>query len=107
MPTVRPNQVFTGYTSDGTNITIPIASLPKLTAAAAHATTGNAADLLWGLIDASYEAIQSLSQEARSTNFTIAKGTQGTVPNVTDARQQPYTFSVRLRPTGLEVLPDA
>ena len=37
------------YSSDGTNITIPIASIPNLTSAEAHTTTGDVRKLLFHL----------------------------------------------------------
>jgi hypothetical protein len=40
---------ISGYTSDGTNITIPIASIANLTSAEAHTTTGDIRKLLFHL----------------------------------------------------------
>jgi hypothetical protein len=42
-----PSAWLTGYTSDGTNITIPIADVPNLTSAHANATTGDIRMLLY------------------------------------------------------------
>lgn len=36
-----PTELFASYTSDGTNITIPIASITGLTVGQAHTTTGD------------------------------------------------------------------
>lgn len=107
MPVVRPTQIFPGYTSDGTNITIPIASLPKLTAAAANATTGDGADVLWAIVDQAYEANQALAPEAKSSVFAVTKGNQTAVQGAPDARNQPYTATFKLQPTGLETMAEA
>lgn len=36
-----PTELWSGYSSDGTDITIPIAALPGLTVGQAHTTTGD------------------------------------------------------------------
>ena len=47
-----PSSWITNYSSDGTNITIPIASLPGMTAAYAHATTGDIRLIVQGFLNA-------------------------------------------------------
>jgi hypothetical protein len=44
-----PTQLFPGYSSDGTNITIPIADIEGLTAAEANSTTGDWREIFYGL----------------------------------------------------------
>lgn len=47
---VAPEQVIPGYSSDGTNITLPIASLIGLTAAEADAVTGDWREILQAIL---------------------------------------------------------
>ena len=60
MASVLPTAYFPGYTSDGTNITIPIASLGALTSAEASATTGDIREILRAIdvqVKAVYDAL--------------------------------------------------
>jgi hypothetical protein len=49
-----PTALWPSYTSDGINITIPIASLPGLTAGEAHTTTGDWREILLSIVSSSY-----------------------------------------------------
>ncbi len=61
-PTVwTPSAMFSGYTSDGTNLTIPIASLNGLTASAAAASTGDARQVALSLVDSVFEYYNELT----------------------------------------------
>jgi hypothetical protein len=50
-----PFLVWPGYSSDGTNITIPIADLPGLSAAEADATTGDWREILQAILRSSWQ----------------------------------------------------
>ena len=104
MATVRPTQLFPGYTSDGTNVTIPLASLPKLTAANANAATGNGIDFIWAVLDAAIENINGLAVEARPTKATLTKANPVVVPGGNGAISQAYTFNPQLMPTGYDLV---
>lgn len=106
MAAVLPTDLIPGYTSDGTSITIPLASLPQLTAAEANATTGNGMEVLRAIVDASQTNLAGLAPEARpvrasmtKNNPTMASGT-GITPGT---QRQTYTLSFDLQPTGLEM----
>lgn len=107
MATVRPTQLFPGYTSDGTNLTIPLASMPKLTAANAHPATGNAADVLWALIDAALDNLNALAPEAKPTKMTLTKTNPTVVPGGNGAVNQQYSFSTQLMPTGYDTVDES
>jgi hypothetical protein len=46
----RPTKLWSGYSSDGTNITLPIAQLPGLSVAEADAATGDWRDIIQAVI---------------------------------------------------------
>lgn len=50
-PAWLPTDLFSGWTEDGTDITLPIASLPTLTAALADGATGDARAVAYALVD--------------------------------------------------------
>lgn len=66
--TLAPKFVFPGYSSDGTNITIPIDNLIGLTAAEADATTGDWREILqaWLLKATEYQRSIVWSSQARA-----------------------------------------
>jgi len=109
MALVTPAQIFPGFTSDGTNITIPLTDLVGLTAAESNATTGNAMEVLRVIVDRAQAAIAALAPTARPSRATIEKAAPtiafGTgVPPGT--LRQGYTLSFDLTPTGLEPTPE-
>lgn len=75
-----PTDHIAGYSSDGTNITIPIASLPELTAAEANASTGDIRKILYALACKAYDIYNTLAVANRPAEMVVAKNTQ-----VTDA----------------------
>jgi len=64
-----PTTIFPGYTSDGTNITIPIAALSGLTVAEAHTTTGDWRSILLSLCHTTYTYYYGLATADRPTAF--------------------------------------
>lgn len=56
-----PTALFPGYTSDGTNITIPIAALDGLTAAEAHTTTGDWRQIVIAMLSTLYKHYAGLT----------------------------------------------
>lgn len=105
MAAVIPTQLFPGYTSDGTAITIPLADLTGLTAAEANAATGNAMEVLRTIIDKAQAQLAALTPETRPVRSSLTKGAPsiavgtGIVPGTL---RQTYSASFDLTPTGLE-----
>lgn len=56
-----PTSLFPGYTSDGTNITIPIAALQGLTAAEAHTSTGDWRQIVLAFLSSLYSHYAGLA----------------------------------------------
>lgn len=90
MPKILPTVILPNITSDGTNLTIPIADIPGLTAAEADPATGNGAELLRLICDAAYDRIEALATTDRPTQMTWGKPpAQGVAGAVS---RQTYTF---------------
>lgn len=105
MALVIPTQLFPGYTSDGTSITIPLVALPGLTAAEANSSTGNAMEILRTIIDKANAALIALTPETRPTRASLTKGQPSIAIGTGIASgtlRQTYTVSFDLTPTGLE-----
>jgi hypothetical protein len=109
MALVSPIQLFPGYVSDGTVITIPLADLPGLTAAEANAATGNAMEVLRIIVERFQMALVTLAPTARPTRATLEKAAPtiafgtGIAPGTL---RQVYTMSFDLTPTGLQPTPE-
>lgn len=65
-----PTAIFAGYSSDGTDITIPIADITGLTAAEAHATTGDWRNIFLSLCYTVLSYYDSLADADKPQAFT-------------------------------------
>jgi len=105
MATVNPTQMFPGYSSDGTAITIPIADFEGLTPAEADATTGNAMEVLRAMVEKMQMRLNELAVAARPTRATLTKDAPviatgaGISPGTL---RQGYRLTFDRTPTGLE-----
>lgn len=74
-----PSEVFgTGYSSDGTSITLTIGTgglLPHLTAAEANASTGDFRSVLYGLNNGLFTKFTAIPQLDRPTQMTSTRST--------------------------------
>ena len=74
-----PSEVFgTGYSSDGTSITLTIGTgglLPHLTAAEANALTGDFRSVLYGLNNGLFTKFNEIPQADRPTQMTSTRNT--------------------------------
>lgn len=70
-----PTEMWPGYTSDGTNITIPIAALDGLTAAEAHTTTGDLRSIMLAICSTAYRHYSELATAERPVMFTASMPT--------------------------------
>ena len=89
-----PTSLWPGYTSDGTNITIPIAALDGLTSAEANAVTGDWRSIMLSICSTAYSHYIGLATADRPTAFqagapSIQAVTSGTL---TDTFKTTYSF---------------
>ena len=105
MANIIPTQLFPGYVSDGTTISIPIADLNGLTPAEADPATGNGMEVLRALLEKSNMQLTAMAQTARPVRFSLIKAAPAiaTSPGVPPGTlRQVYTLAADLTPTGLE-----
>jgi hypothetical protein len=88
-----PTDWLANWSEDGTNITVPLATFPQLTAAEADAATGDIRDIVYAIIDKLYTAWIAKAAADRPTKWTCSKSasqntTTGEITNT-------YTFVLR------------
>lgn len=96
---------FASYTSNGTNMTLPIASFPELTAAEADVTTGDIRKLLYAFIERCWVKWNSLATADKSTKMVLAKNSF--VDSTTGITTHTYTFTFQNVTTAQEVSDEA
>jgi len=74
--TATPTGYFASWAEDGTTITVPIASIPGLTATTADGTTGNIREILYRILDQAFAKWSTLSDANRATKMVIRKDSE-------------------------------
>lgn len=74
MAAITPTDIFSGYTADGTALTIPYTALPGLTSAEAHASTGDAREVLRIILEKYFTAIEAMPLNERPVSMTMSRG---------------------------------
>jgi hypothetical protein len=69
----KPSTWIASWSSDGTNITVPIASFPELTAAEANATTGDIREVSFAICEKLFQFYNTLASADRPVRMTISK----------------------------------
>jgi len=96
-----PTACFPSWSEDATNITVPIASFPELTAAEADAATGDIRKILYAIVEKTWTWWNALLTADRPTKMTLTKSSSvdtstGIVINV-------YTFTFKNSITAQDV----
>jgi hypothetical protein len=99
--TKTPTSWLTSWAEDGTNITVPIASIPELTAAEADAATGDIRKILWALSEKMWQRWDALVTADKPANMTIRKFSR--IDPSTSEVTSTYTFEFVLTPGSFEV----
>jgi len=68
-----PSSLFASWSEDGTDITVPIASIDDLTAADADGTTGDWREVVFRIVDHTYAYIQGLASADKPAKITISR----------------------------------
>jgi hypothetical protein len=87
-----PASWFDGWAEDGTDITVPLAAFPELTAAEADAATGSIADVLYAIAHRAYAAFNSIPAASRPANWVAYKA-ETPVAGADDRSRISFTFS--------------
>lgn len=69
----KPSTWIPNWSEDGTDISVPIATFPKLTAAEADATTGDIRKVLFAVVDKLYDAWNNTAAADRPAKMTMTK----------------------------------
>lgn len=92
--TQAPADWIPSWSEDATNITVPIASFPELTAAEADATTGDIREVLYALLEVLRAKYVATAEADRPTKMTIARSTY--VDEATEVVYRTYTVGFQL-----------
>ena len=109
---VNPTGVFNNYeytanassglpASEG--IFIPLTDIPNFVAAEANEALGTAdyRKMLWGMLDATYEHIESLDDDDQPTKLTVSRGSLSFIDD--DTAQRSYTLTFKYDVPAIEV----
>lgn len=102
--TATPNTWFPAWTEDGTEITVPIASFPELTATEADGTTGDVRKIIFAICQAAYAKYMALPTTDRPTKLTITKNS--TLDSVTNILTSTFTFKFLNEIINQDVAPE-
>ena len=98
----KPSTWISNWTSDGTEISIPIATFPQLTSAEANATTGDIRKVLFAICErimSAWNTSQSVDRPAKWTMNSAAS-----VNTSTGQITRTYTFTFVTAATSEEVV---
>lgn len=107
MAKIAPNVILPNLASDGTNLTIPLADIPGLTAAEADPSNGNGAEVLRLICDAAYERIEALPQADRPTQMTWGKPAAQGVSGAISRQSYNFGFNYTVDATSVNIAAEA
>ncbi len=70
-----PTDWLANWSEDGTDITVPIATFPELTAAEADAATGDIRKIVFAIFDELYDQYAGTAEADRPTRWTMDRQT--------------------------------
>ena len=97
-----PNAWIPSISEDGTNITVPIASFPELTAAEADGTTGDIRKFVFAVCAKLHAQWVATAEADRPARMTIFRSTN--VNESTGDMTRSFTFQFSTGVTGEEVV---
>lgn len=100
-----PSAWITSWSEDGTDITVPIASFPQLTAAEADGTSGDIRKIIFAILEVLYAKHVSLATADRPSKLTITK--TASVDTATNVLTNTYNFTIKTDILTQEVVDEA
>lgn len=91
----EPTQMFAGMSEDGTDITLPLAAVPQITATEADAVGGDLRKVAYGLCHQMHAHIDGLDEADKPSKFRVNE--------IRSAAQVKYEFTFDLTPSQYEV----
>lgn len=99
-----PPSWFANWAEDGTNITVPIATFPELTAAEADATAGDIRKVLFAICDKCWSVWSALVTADRPSKMTLSKSVS--VNAATGIATNTFTFTFQTLVVSQDVAPE-
>lgn len=103
MATISPSQLFPGYDSDGTSITIPLTALPGLSVSEADANTGDGREICRVMCETIHSKISSLATSERPSKMTTTKSNPAGVSATQIRQSYSFSFDVEFNPSTLSM----
>lgn len=100
-----PTTWIPAWSENGTDITVPISSIPQLTAAEADAVTGDIRKILFALLDKVTNVHNALPEADRPVKMRITRSTS--VNDQTGGMTRAYQIAFDLQTTAEEVADEA
>ena len=98
---LSPSHWLPSYSADSSAITIPLASLPGLSAAEAHATTGDIRKVARALMAALYGAWMGEETDDRPSRMRLSRSTS--VDDLSDTTTRTYVSEFEVETEGEDV----
>ena len=100
----KPTTFFAGWSEDATNVTLPLAAVPELTAAEADATDGDIRKVLFALLEQAALAYAALPSANKPAKMVVSRSTNLRSDGNLD---RTYTFAFELAPASVDVADEA
>ena len=97
-----PTNWIAGYTSDGTNMVIPIASLPYLDAGQCSAATGDVRQIVFAMQEAVYQKWLTIPATNRSRRVSVNRSSSVFSNRITYS----YYYQADVVPSSLTLMPE-
>lgn len=97
-----PTNWIAGYTTDGTNMVIPIAALNYLNAGQCHGSTGDIRQIVFAIEEAIYQKWIAIPVSNRSGRVSVARASNV----LTNRISYIYTYRADVLPASLVVMPE-
>lgn len=96
-----PSTWLAGWSENGTDITVPIATFPEMTAAEADASTGDIRKIMFALIDKLYQTYRATAEANRPGKVSITR--TSFPPDSGGVVRHVYQFQFYVETTAQEV----
>jgi hypothetical protein len=95
-PGWSPSSVYSGWVSDGTSITVPIASFPGLTAATADGISGDARVVIYAMCYAAFTWYNDVVTKPEALEVTYAPGRMQSYGDFAGEQKAEFKFAAYL-----------
>lgn len=100
---IVPTDWLESWSEDATNITVPLATFPEVTAAEADAATGDIRKIVFAIMEKLFQEFNERATADRPTRMTITRGTSVNDETGEIVRTYTVTFTAEAAVGGIEV----